>query len=299
LRIIELKNLTKKYSNKIAVDNINISVEEGEFYGFIGPNAAGKSTTINSMLNFIFPTAGSIKIFGFDSIKDTKKIKELVGYVPSEVFYDDNMTVRGVLKFTLSYFKHINENEIEKYAKIFNVDLNKKMGELSLGTKKKVAVIQAIITKPKLLILDEPTNGLDPIVQNKLFEILTELNKEGVTIFMSSHALDEVQKYCTKVAVIREGKIIKEASISELLPHNSKAITIKCLNSLETIKLLTSKSISNMQIIDDSNLSFIYAGDINMLLKTINEIEITDINITNINLEDIFESFYTDNEEVK
>lgn len=299
MRIIELKNLTKKYSNKIAVDNINISVEEGEFYGFIGPNAAGKSTTINSMLNFIFPTAGSIKIFGFDSIKDTKKIKELVGYVPSEVFYDDNMTVRGVLKFTLSYFKHINENEIEKYAKIFNVDLNKKMGELSLGTKKKVAVIQAIITKPKLLILDEPTNGLDPIVQNKLFEILTELNKEGVTIFMSSHALDEVQKYCTKVAVIREGKIIKEASISELLPHNSKAITIKCLNSLETIKLLTSKSISNMQIIDDSNLSFIYAGDINMLLKTINEIEITDINITNINLEDIFESFYTDNEEVK
>lgn len=299
MNIIEIKNLTKKYGKKVAVDNINLSVEEGEFYGFIGPNAAGKSTTINSMLNFIFPTEGSIKIFGLDSAKDTKEIKKLVGYVPSEVFYDDNMTVRDVLKYTLSYYKNINENEIDSYAKIFDVDLNKKMGELSLGTKKKVAVIQAIITKPKLLILDEPTNGLDPIVQNKLFDILINLRIAGTTIFMSSHALDEVQKYCSKVAIIKDGKIIKEANISELLFHNSKSVKIKCSNSKKVSQSLKSDDVSQIEIIDETTFSFVYSGDLNILLKKLSELEIEDINITKVSLEDIFKSFYTDNKEVK
>lgn len=299
MNIIEIKNLTKKYGKKVAVDNINLSVEEGEFYGFIGPNAAGKSTTINAMLNFIFPTEGSIKIFGFDSIKDTKEIKKIVGYVPSEVFYDDNMTVKDVLKYTLSYYKDINENEIESYAKKFDVDLNKKMGELSLGTKKKVAVIQAVITKPKLLILDEPTNGLDPIVQNKLFEILTNLRIAGTTIFMSSHALDEVQKYCSKVAIIKDGKIIKEADISELLFHNSKSVRIKCSNRKKVSELLKDENISQLENIDETTYSFVYSGDLNVLIKKLSEQEIEDLSITKVNLEDIFKSFYTDKEEVK
>ncbi len=299
MKIIEVNNLTKKYGSKVAVDNISLTVEKGDFYGFIGPNAAGKSTTINSMLNFIFPTQGDIKIFGYDSIKDTKKIKELVGYVPSEVFYDDNMTVRDILKYTLSYFKHIEISEIDRYGKIFDVDLNKKMGELSLGTKKKVAVIQAIITKPKLLLLDEPTNGLDPIVQNKLFEILTGLIKEGVTIFMSSHALDEIQKYCSKVAIIREGKIIKEANIKDLLFNTSKVVKIECNNSNEISKLFIEENIKDLQIIDNNIFTFIYTGDINQLLKKLSTFEIIDIDISNINLEDTFKSFYTNKEEVK
>jgi ABC-2 type transport system ATP-binding protein len=209
------------------------------------------------------------------------------------------MTVRDVLKYTLSYYKNINENEIESYGKIFDVDLNKKMSELSLGTKKKVAIIQAIITKPKLLILDEPTNGLDPIVQNKLFEILMNLRIAGTTIFMSSHALDEVQKYCSKVAIIKDGKIIKEANISELLFHNSKSVKIKCSNSKKVSQSLKGDDVSQIEILDETTFSFVYSGDLNILLKKLSELDVEDIDITKVSLEDIFKSFYTDNKEVK
>lgn len=299
MKVIEVNNLTKKYGNKVAVDSINLSIEEGDFYGFIGPNAAGKSTTINAMLNFIFPTKGNIKIFGYDSIKDTKKIKELVGYVPSEVFYDDNMKAGEVLKYTLSYYPKVNESEIEKYAKIFDLDLTKRMGELSLGTKKKVAVIQALIIKPKLLLLDEPTNGLDPIMQSKLFDILKDLRKKGTTIFMSSHALDEVQKYCSKVAVIKEGKIIKEADISDMLFQNSKSVTIKCVDSKEMSENFNDENITNMEIIDETTFSFVHSGDLKILFNKLSTLDVQDIDITNISLEHIFRSLYINDGEVE
>lgn len=296
MSVIEIKNYTKKFDKVKAVDNINISVEEGDFYGFIGPNGAGKSTTINAMLNYIFPTKGSIKIFDLDSVKQSKLIKDLVGYVPSEVFYDDNMSVKDILKFVVSYNDNVDVSEIERYAKMFELDINKKFGELSLGTKKKVAIIQAIIHNPRLLILDEPTNGLDPIMQKKLFDVLTTLNKKGVTIFMSSHALGEVQKYCSKVAVIKQGKIVKVANISELLPHDSKVITIKCINSEDFKKNLDMRNINSLEIIDENNLKFIYSGNINLLFKNIYNIDIVDIDIETVSLEDLFNTYYEDEE---
>lgn len=292
MKVIEVKNLTKKYANKLAVDEINLNVEEGEFYGFIGPNASGKSTTINSMLNFIFPTKGEIKIFGLDSIKDTKEIKSKVGYVPSEVFYDEGMKVIDVLNYTLSYFNEIPKSEITKYAKLFDLDLNKKMSELSLGTKKKVAIIQAIIFKPKLLLLDEPTNGLDPIVQNKLFEVLADLRKNGTTIFMSSHDLNEVQKYCSRVAIIREGRIIKEDKIENLISENKKIINLKVNNVEEVMGILKNNNITDIEILSNNSISLKFSKNINELIKILSKIEIEDIHIYDVNLEEIFKSYY-------
>ena len=159
MNAIEIKNLTKVYGKNRGIQDINISVKEGEIYGFIGPNGAGKSTTIKTLLNFIYSTSGEALIFGMDSVKESEKIKEYIGYVPSEVRYVDRIC-----------------NELE-------LDMNKKMGELSLGNKKKVAIAQSLINNPKLLILDEPTNGLDPLMQKKLLNILIEEKEKGNTCF--------------------------------------------------------------------------------------------------------------------
>ena len=202
--IIEIKHLKKSYGKTLAVDGISLSVEKGDFYGFIGPNGSGKSTTINCMLNYIFQDKGTIKILGLDNIEDTVEIKKHIGYVPSEVFYYDNMKVKELLSYSNSFYIDVDKSLLKKYTKLFDIDMNKKMNQLSLGNKKKVAIVQCLLHNPKILILDEPTNGLDPLMQVELFEVLNEIRKNGTTIFMSSHILNEVQKHCNKLAFIKK-----------------------------------------------------------------------------------------------
>lgn len=178
MNIIETKNLTKNYGKNRGIENINISVSKGEIYGFIGPNGAGKSTTIKTLLNFIYPSDGSATIFGKDIIKESSTIKEEIGYVPSEVRYYDSVKVKDIIKYAQSFYPQTSNNDVEKICRELELDMEKKMDELSLGNKKKVAIAQALISKPKLLILDEPTNGLDPLMQKKLFNILVEEKKK-------------------------------------------------------------------------------------------------------------------------
>ncbi|MEG1778580.1 MAG: ABC transporter ATP-binding protein, partial [Oscillospiraceae bacterium] len=199
MKVIETVNLTKSYGKNRGIKYINISVEESEIYGFIGPNGAGKSTTIKTLLNFVHPTSGSATIFGMDIVKDSNKIKENIGYVPSEVRYYDDVRVKDIIKYAKSFYKNISSEDVDNICNELELDMDKKMRELSLGNKKKVAIAQALIQKPKLLILDEPTNGLDPLMQKKLFNILIEEKKKGTTVFLSSHNLVEVQNLCDKV----------------------------------------------------------------------------------------------------
>ena len=174
MNAIEIKNLTKVYGKNRGIQDINISVKEGEIYGFIGPNGAGKSTTIKTLLNFIYSTSGEALIFGMDSVKESEKIKEYVGYVPSEVRYYDDVKVKDIIKYAQSSYPKSKKEYVDRICNELELDMNKKMGELSLGNKKKVAIAQSLINNPKLLILDEPTNGLDPLMQKKLFNILIE-----------------------------------------------------------------------------------------------------------------------------
>jgi ABC-2 type transport system ATP-binding protein len=202
MAIIEIKNLKKYYGRSRGIEDVSFTVEEGEIFGFIGPNGAGKSTTIRTLLALIFPTSGSATIFGKDCIRYAKEIAMDVGYLPSEVFYYDNMRVIDLLKYSASFYGKDCGKRIKELAGALGLDLRKKIDDLSFGNKKKVGIVQGLIHEPKLIILDEPSIGLDPLMQRTFFDLLGEENKKGATILFSSHILSEVQKLCGRVAII-------------------------------------------------------------------------------------------------
>ena len=192
--IIETTGLTKYYGKARGIEDVALQVNEGEIYGFIGPNGAGKSTAIRTLLNLIFPTRGSAKIFGLDCVKDSWAIKQLVGYLPAEVNYYDDMTVADLFSYSARFYGKDCTKRTAELVELFSVDTKKRIDSLSLGNKKKVGIIQALLHKPKLLILDEPTSGLDPLMQKHFHDLLREENQQGTSIFFSSHVLGEVQK---------------------------------------------------------------------------------------------------------
>ena len=291
MNIIETKNLTKNYGKNRGIENINISVSKGEIYGFIGPNGAGKSTTIKTLLNFIYPSDGSATIFGKDIIKESSTIKEEIGYVPSEVRYYDSVKVKDIIKYAQSFYPQTSNNDVEKICRELELDMEKKMDELSLGNKKKVAIAQALISKPKLLILDEPTNGLDPLMQKKLFNILVEEKKKGNTVFLSSHNLTEVQNLCDKVCVIKEGKIVDVIELEKVTSKLGLKISLssKDINEDEILnlggKILTK---------DNNSYVFIYSKDINSLIQSLSRYTVDELLIEKENLEDTFLNYYED-----
>ncbi|SMC26068.1 ABC-2 type transport system ATP-binding protein [Clostridium acidisoli DSM 12555] len=290
MNIIELKNLTKTYGKSRGIKDISFSVEEGEIFGFIGPNGAGKSTTIRTMLSLIYPTSGSVTIFGKDSVKDSEEIKKEIGYLPSEVFYYDNMKVIDLLKYSASFYKKDCKKRIYELAEIMNLDLNKKIDDLSFGNKKKVGIVQGLLHEPKLIILDEPTSGLDPLMQQKFFELLKEENKKGTTILFSSHILSEVQKMCNRVAIIKEGKLIKLEKISTLKENNHKRFQFEVENQINK-DYFDVQGVSNFKA-EGNNISFLFRGDINTIIKKLSDIDISNILIEEPDLEEIFMHYY-------
>ena len=289
MAIIEIKDLTKYYGKARGIIDVNLKVKEGEIFGFIGPNGAGKSTTIRTILNFIYPTKGSAKIFGLDCIKDSKEIRKDIGYLPSEVNYYDDMKVIDLLNYSASFYKGDYRDRIKSLSERLELDLNRKIEDLSFGNKKKVSIVQALLHKPKLLILDEPTGGLDPLMQNRFFEILREENKDGTTIFFSSHILSEVQKMCDKVAIIKEGKILKIEDIEKLRNNKFKNVKIE-LNDDADLDL-NIKGVINKEVINKT-VKLLFNGDIKELVGMVNGIDITNIWIEEPSLEEIFIHYY-------
>ncbi|MGI6325046.1 MAG: ABC transporter ATP-binding protein [Bacilli bacterium] len=289
--VIRLENFKKNYGSFTAVNNINLEVKKGDFFGFIGPNGAGKSTTINCILNFLFPTEGKITILGLDSVKDSVEIKKRVGFVPSDVFYYDNLKIKDLLQYSNSFYGKIDKSLMKKYVKLFDIPMNKKFGELSSGNKKKVAIVQSLLHNPELLILDEPSSGLDPLMQARLFEVLKELRQNGTTIFMSSHILGEVQKYCNKVAFIKDGEIITNGGMDDILDKDLKIVKIISSDINEIKKQLKVKDIQQV-VTEDKTISFMYKGDINDLIKLLTDYKIDDLSIHTPDLDDLFLNQY-------
>ena len=294
MNAIEIKNLTKVYGKNRGIQDINISVKEGEIYGFIGPNGAGKSTTIKTLLNFIYSTSGEALIFGMDSVKESEKIKEYIGYVPSEVRYYDDVKVKDIIKYAQSFYPKSNKEYVDRICNELELDMNKKMGELSLGNKKKVAIAQSLINNPKLLILDEPTNGLDPLMQKKLFNILIEEKEKGNTVFLSSHNLVEVQNLCDRVCVIKEGKIVDIIEIDKSKTELKLKVTLSSSDITDDIVLNLSDKILDK---NGKLYTFIYSKNIDSLVKELANYKIDELLIEKENLEDAFLNYYENNKE--
>ncbi len=286
MEAIQTNGLTKYYGKARGIKNLNLSVDRGEYFGFIGPNGAGKSTTIRTLLGLISPTAGSARIFGKDILKDKKQILRMTGYLPSEALFYPGMRVRDVLKLSAD----LRGKDCAKTAGVLcerlQLDPARKVDELSFGNRKKVAIVCALQSEPELLILDEPTGGLDPLMQREFFDILRERNEQGATVFISSHVLSEIQRNCIRAAVIREGEIIACDSVEALAKTNAKRVSVHgrvSLGGLEGIRDLNE---------GDRAVSFLYSGDMKPLLLRLSEGDVKDLSVSEPDLEEIFLHYY-------
>ena len=287
--IIKIKNLTKSYGKSRGVENINLEIEKGTIYGFIGPNGAGKSTTIKCIMNFINKNIGDIYIN--DTVINNKnyKIKEEIGYLPSEIHLYDNLTVKKMLDYSASFYKKDCIKRRKDLVQKLEIDENKKIDELSLGNLKKVGIVLALMHEPKIVIMDEATSGLDPLMQEKFYEILKEEKSKGTTIFFSSHILSEVKRICDKVAIIKEGKIIKIEDMKSF--DTTEMLQIK-ISSNHINEILEELQIDNSKKKSDKEVEFIYKGEIDNLLQIISKYHISKLLIEELDLEEIFIHYY-------
>jgi ABC-2 type transport system ATP-binding protein len=286
---IEISNLTKYYGKARGIIDVSLEVEDGEIFGFIGPNGAGKSTTIRLLCSLIYPSSGSAKIFGKDVIKFGPEIRQDIGYLPGEVFYYDKMKVIDLLNYSASFYKKDCTKRLHELAEIMELDLKRRIDDLSYGNKKKVGIVQGLLHQPKLLFLDEPTSGLDPLMQQKFFTLIREENQRGATIFFSSHILAEVQKMCSRVAIIREGEIVTIEDIKTLQKDNYKKISIVA-DVIDKTRFDVG-GVSNLTK-SDHTVSFFYKGDINVITKLISANTVSDVSIEEPTLEEIFMHYY-------
>ena len=272
-KVIEIENLTKNYGKNRGINDVSFSIEEGDIFGFLGPNGAGKSTTIRTLLGLIKKDAGKARIFGREigSNKDFEYILKDVGYMPSEAMFYPEMKVSDTIKFAANVRRKDCDNEARMLCEKLQLDVNKKIEELSLGNRKKVSIVCAMQHKPKLFVFDEPTSGLDPLMQAEFFELINEYVKNGATCMLSTHVLSEVKNYCKHVGIMKEGKLLKVDEVSNITKTNAKKIKIVRNGKLQ---------------------EFIYKGDIKEIYKEIQGDDIDDVLIEDPSLDEIFMHYY-------
>lgn len=268
---IEISNLTKTYGKNRGVSGISLEVKKGDIFGFLGPNGAGKSTTIRSMLGMLKFQEGTIKILQMDAVKQQKEILRKVGYMPSEAMFYPSMKAKDVIRFAAKARNLDCTQEADRICQLLEVNMDKRIEELSLGNRKKVSIVCAMQHKPELLILDEPTSGLDPLMQEAFFKLILEYNSQGTTCFLSSHVLSEVKKYCKNAAIIKEGKIIRVDSVENLSKSNLRRVRIWE---------------------DGQEKAFSYTGDMKKLIGELDGRNIEDLLIEEPSLDELFMHYY-------
>lgn len=286
--IIEIKNLKKKYGKFEAVKDISFDIKKGEVFGFLGPNGAGKSTTIRCMMDFIRPTEGKIKIFGLDSTLDSVVLKKKIGYLSGNVKLNEKWTGWEHIRYVES-IRGKSQN-VDSLIESLDFPAKKKFKQLSSGNKQKLGLILAVMNDPDILIMDEPTVGLDPLLQNKIYEILLDLKKRGTTIFISSHNLPEVERLCDRVGIIKQGEMVAVEAVKDLGQMKLHKITAR-FNDKYTVKEFESDAIDKIEEIE-GGLLLTATGDINPILKKLAKHELADLEIGHADLEDVFLKFY-------
>jgi ABC-2 type transport system ATP-binding protein len=297
---IEIDRLTKYYGAARGVEDVSLTVEEGDAFGFIGPNGAGKTTTIRCLLDFIHPSKGSARIFGLDTRRDSKQIKRLVGYLPSEDFYYKSMSARELLEYSARLAgvdRSAAAARIKDLAALLELNLDRKIKELSRGNRRKVSMIKCVLPQPRLLILDEPTSGLDPLMQQRVFDLLKLQLEGGATLFFSSHILSEVQKICSRVAIIRDGAILKTESIGTLQKEHLKKVTMTFKPGFSP-DAVTIPGVSETKR-DGNSVRFLFSGAAEDLLQHLVaggiHRRLEDFLIETSTLEEIFMDYYDRN----
>ena len=292
LPVIKLEGLTKRYpgASADALHDVSLSVNQGQVFGFLGPNGAGKSTTITILVNLMQPTRGTVQIFGKDIQHNGLQIRKDVGYLTGDMALDKALTGWQQLEYIGRLRGNFNKAYVQELSRRLGSDLTKKIKSLSRGNRQKVGLIAALMHRPKLLILDEPTSGLDPLVQIEFNNILLEHKRAGGTTFISSHVLSEVQELCDQVAIVRKGRLVANKPLIEIVSEAPKHVrfTTTAANPTEYVKGL--KGVSQLHA--DGDVSFVYKGGADELVKALAKTKLTDLHITDTDLEEIFRKYY-------
>ena len=286
MKAIETEELTKYYGSSRGIINVSLSVEKGDFYGFVGPNGAGKSTVIRTLLGLISPTSGNAAVLGLDITKNKNEILSRVGYLPSEVVFYRGMKVKEIIELSARLRNKDCSKQADILCQRLDIDPTRRVEELSLGNRKKVGIVCAFQHEPELYVLDEPTSGLDPLIQREFYDILCERNRNGATVFLSSHVLSEIGRYCSHAGVISEGKLLVSDSVENLGHTGAKRVTLQGIDHAPT--LLGVKEVKK----ENGMVEFLYSGDMSELILALSNIKFNDITITDPDLEEIFLHYY-------
>ena len=291
-----LQNLTKYYGHVLGVEDLSLEVHEGEVFGFLGPNGAGKSTTISTMLDFIRPTHGSATILGMDSRADSVAIHREVGYLPGELAMYEKMTGRELLEYLAALRGVDAAAEIRALADRFDLDLERRIRDYSSGNRQKVGLVQAFMHRPQLLVLDEPTNGLDPIVQQEFYALLSEVSDEGRTVFLSSHILPEVERITDRAAIIRRGRLMVVAEIEELKRQAQRRLEVTLVNTVDPDVFRDIDSVRDVSV-TGRTVSLTVAGSVDAVIKVAARYEVESIVSHEGDLESAFLAYYAEDDD--
>jgi len=294
--VIHAEGLTKHYGDVHAVVDLNLDIRAGEIFGFLGPNGAGKTTTIRTLLDEIRPTAGRASILGLDTHNKAVEIRRHIGYIPGDLAMYPNLTGNDTLTYFSNLRGGVDWSYIDRLAKRLDADLSKKVGDLSSGNRQKVGLIQAFMNRPEVFIMDEPSSGLDPLIQREFQTMIREEANEGHTVFLSSHTLSEVQRVADRVGIIRRGKLVAVESVSEL---RSKAIRRIELDFSSPVEAAVFEAVPGVRdaSVEDHRIVLSYSGKMDVLLKVVmNRYDVLDIHTQEADLEEIFLTYYRDEE---
>jgi ABC-2 type transport system ATP-binding protein len=291
--IINTAKLTKYYGKQKGIEEVDLQVKRGEVFGYLGPNGAGKTTTIRTLLDFIRPTGGTATVFNLDIRQHSVEIHRRVGYLNGELALYNNMTGEDLLKYLGNLRGGLDWKYVKELAARFQCDLPRRIQGLSLGNKQKLGLLQAFMHKPELLILDEPTNGLDPLMQHEFYDLLTETKNEGRTIFLSSHVLPEVEKVCDRVGIIRQGKLVAVETIEALKSHSIRQLEIHFARVVPKEKFSNLPGVRDIDI-KNNVLTCTVVGSLDALVKASAQFEVVNIISHEPSLEDIFMTYYNE-----
>lgn len=290
MSIIEIKHLTKDYGKGRGIFDVSFSVEKGEVFGFLGPNGSGKTTTIRHLMGFSNPQAGHATINGLDCRRNAADIHRLLGYLPGEMAFIENMTGMAFIKFMAEYRGLKDLTRAKQLIERFELNPNGKLKKMSKGMKQKTGIVCAFMHDPDVLILDEPTSGLDPLMQNTFIDLILEERARGKTILMSSHIFEEVERTCSRLGIIKEGRIVAIDSIEEIKQTKTKkyVITFEDVQSAAFF----SKEPLYVETAADCDVTVIIKNDIKQLIEAMNKYPVTNIHEVNQSLEEIFLHYY-------
>jgi ABC-type multidrug transport system ATPase subunit len=291
--LVETQGLTKRYGSNRGIEDVTFTIDEGEVFGFLGPNGAGKTTTIRTIMGLLRPTAGSAHIGGLDCWEQSTDVKRLVGYLPGELSLDPNLTGGQILEYYGNLRGGVDQTYLKQLITRLGLDPTRKFRQYSSGNKRKIGIVQAFMHRPRLLILDEPTNGLDPLNQQEFDRMVKEVREDGRTVFLSSHILTEVEQTCTRVAIIREGRLVRVGGVAELKGLKRHEVTITFANAVPVEAFKSLEGVEQADALPDGHtLRLAVSGGLDGVIKAAAQYQVATLTSQEPSLEEIFLRYY-------